>query len=289
MPRKKAVDLLMWVGAAHYPTVTSFTREASKMGVSKRVAQVPVGVQLGKSLLFLAHDEAARVPCRSCKGKGVLKGKLQIELVKKVGRRWEPVTRPSKKGPVAIRQQVATAAKFRTLRDDEYHFSERKHKWRVVPGQRMCPDCAGRGELPDGRVFGFCVIERLELVFDCPGAATEYKDRMDAKGVRDRVPVTYVSGADKEPRRGCGYRKIGGYYLVASSEDARQQAQELVRGLGTGFGAHGPLIVFPEPVTYPESRFRAAKVVDGAKIMKAAKGARRTRKRVSRPRSNARK
>ena len=55
MPRTKAVDLLMWVGASHYPTVASFVREAHKLGVSKRVAQVPVGVRLGRSLMFLAH------------------------------------------------------------------------------------------------------------------------------------------------------------------------------------------------------------------------------------------
>ena len=158
MPGTRTTSILMWVGAKHYPTVTSFVREASKLGVSKRVAQVSVGVKLGRSLMFLAHDEAARVTCESCRGRGVKKGKLRIQLLKKTGRVWEPVFKPSKGGAVEIRQSVASAKRFRELRDSTLQRSNRKQKWRQVPGQKLCSECRGRGERPDGRIFGFCVV-----------------------------------------------------------------------------------------------------------------------------------
>ena len=285
MARPKVIDMLMWVGVSNYSTVMSFTREAVRLGVSKRVAQVPVGVKLGKSLMFLAHDEAVRVTCTTCKGRGVTKGKLQVELVKKVGRVWEPVLRPSKKGAVRIRNTVAEAKTFREMRDDTYRTSDRKHKWRPVPGQAMCEDCKGRGERPDGRIFGFCVVDRLELVFDCAAAAKEYRERRETLGKRDRVPVTYVPGIENEPRRSCGHRHIGGYYLVAGGEDASSDAQTLADGLGTGFAARGPLVVFSEPVAYPVDRFRGAKVVDKHLILKAAKAGKGPKKRATRRRS----
>lgn len=234
------------------------------------MAQVPVGVKLGRSLMFLAHDEAVRVTCASCKGRGVEKGKLQIELMKKVGRSWEPVLRPSKKGAVEIRSRVATAKKFRDVRSATYLTSGRKHKWRPVPGQKLCKNCKGRGERPDGRVFGFCVVERLELVFDCAAAAEEYRERQKILRKRDRVSVTYVPGIEKEPKRGCGYRQIGGYYLAVGGDEASREALTLAGDLGTGFRARGPLVVFPEPIPYPKGRFRAAKAVDKQRILKAA-------------------
>ena len=275
MAGTKTTNILMWVGASDYPTVTSFVREASKLGVSKRVArgQVPVGVKPGRSLLFLAHDEAVRVTCASCGGRGVEKGKLRIELLKKKGRLWEPVYKPSGKGAVEIRQTVATAKKFRDVRDSTFRRSGRKQKWRSVPGQKLCPECRGRGERPDGRIFGFCVVERLELMFDCASAATEYRERRETLKKRDRVPVTCVSGVGDEPRRRCGYRRVGAHYLVSTRQEALENAQGLAVCLGIGFKAQGTLVVFPVPVAYPKARFRASKVVDKNRILRAAKTA----------------
>lgn len=276
MGRPRVANILMWVGASHYATVTSFVREAARLGVSKRVAHLPVGVKLGRSLLFLAHDEAARVTCAACKGRGVQKGKLKIELMKKSARSWEPMLKPSNKGAVRIQRRVATAKEFRGARDTTYKSSDRKRKWRVVTGQKLCEACKGRGELPDGRIFGCCVVERLELLFDCVGAAREYKERREALRKHDRVPVTYVSGIEREPKRGCGYRQVGGWYLASGSESASKEARALAWELGTAFRVHGPLIVFPEPVAYSRGRFRGAKVIGKDRILKEArKGAAR--------------
>ena len=51
------VDLLMWVGYEHYPTIGAFVDEAKRLGLSKRIGRLPQGVEIGKSRLFFAHDE----------------------------------------------------------------------------------------------------------------------------------------------------------------------------------------------------------------------------------------
>jgi len=270
MPRTKTSDLLMWVGAVHYSTVESFVREAAKVGVSKRVANVPVGVKLGKSLLFLAHDEAVRVNCRTCRGVGSASKRLSIELVKRQGRVWVPVVKATGGKPSGIRKTVVRASLFRELRDKTYRESDRKHRWRVTPGHKLCPDCAGRGEVPDGRVFGFCVIDRLELIFDCASAAKEYEERQVHVARKPKVPVTYVPGVDGEPERGCGYRAVGGYYLVSEGDDACSDAVEMAGKLGEGFTARGPVVMLPEPVKCRWGRFRAAKVIDKDVVLKPA-------------------
>lgn len=48
---------LMWVGKKYY-SAESFTNEALKMGVSKRIAQIPNELELGKTIVLLAHPEA---------------------------------------------------------------------------------------------------------------------------------------------------------------------------------------------------------------------------------------
>lgn len=50
-------DYLLWVGWGSYPTIKSFVTEANTMGVSRRISKIPKDLVLGKSKIFLAHDE----------------------------------------------------------------------------------------------------------------------------------------------------------------------------------------------------------------------------------------
>ena len=50
---------LMWVGAKYY-TPEKFIREAETMGISKKVATVPIGFELGKDIIYMAHPKAVR-------------------------------------------------------------------------------------------------------------------------------------------------------------------------------------------------------------------------------------
>ncbi len=48
---------LMWVGSRFYPTPEDFVKEARKMGLSKRIAQIPKELVVGKTWVWLAHRQ----------------------------------------------------------------------------------------------------------------------------------------------------------------------------------------------------------------------------------------
>lgn len=70
---------LMFVGNKFY-TPSSFIKEAEKMGVSKRIAHIPKGLELGKTWILLAHPKAGikEVPTESKN----LQGNIGTELLK---------------------------------------------------------------------------------------------------------------------------------------------------------------------------------------------------------------
>lgn len=51
---------LIWVGEKYYPTVESFTAEAAKQGISRRIKAVPKDFVLGETWVFFAHRKAGR-------------------------------------------------------------------------------------------------------------------------------------------------------------------------------------------------------------------------------------
>lgn len=60
----------MWVGAKFY-TPEGFTKEAMQLGPSKRVPwPLPRWFELGKTWVFLAHEEGTMEPCPACEGHG---------------------------------------------------------------------------------------------------------------------------------------------------------------------------------------------------------------------------
>ena len=64
---------LMWVGKKYY-TPQSFTDEASRFGVSKRIAQIPKELVLGETWILLTHPEGMQktVDCEKCTCKPTL-------------------------------------------------------------------------------------------------------------------------------------------------------------------------------------------------------------------------
>lgn len=52
-----ATDFMMWVGRTSYPDIPSFVNEAKELGVSKRVSKFPTNLELGKTKVYLVHDE----------------------------------------------------------------------------------------------------------------------------------------------------------------------------------------------------------------------------------------
>jgi hypothetical protein len=49
---------LMWVGGKYYASTSDFMQEVHKMGVSKRIAQVPKDFIIGETWICLGHKEA---------------------------------------------------------------------------------------------------------------------------------------------------------------------------------------------------------------------------------------
>lgn len=54
---------LIWIGEGHYKTPRDFTREAEKMGVSRRIVAVPKDFKLGETWVFLAHRKGTQTDC----------------------------------------------------------------------------------------------------------------------------------------------------------------------------------------------------------------------------------
>jgi len=52
---------IMLVGAGAYKTPFDFLDEAKRMGISKRIPFIPKGLELGKTVLYLAHPKACEV------------------------------------------------------------------------------------------------------------------------------------------------------------------------------------------------------------------------------------
>lgn len=55
---------LLWIGAQFYPTPGDFQREASEMGMSRRITAIPRGFKVGETWVLFAHPKA--IPCDAC-------------------------------------------------------------------------------------------------------------------------------------------------------------------------------------------------------------------------------
>jgi len=79
---KDEVAALMWVGDKFY-TPEEFVEEARKIGVSKRIANAPSFVELGKTWIFLAHKKAIKAVDAEAGNSGLFAG--DGELIDKPG------------------------------------------------------------------------------------------------------------------------------------------------------------------------------------------------------------
>ncbi|GAH52957.1 unnamed protein product, partial [marine sediment metagenome] len=52
---------IMMVGAGNYKTPKDFLDEARSMGISKRIPFIPKGLELGRTIVYLAHPKACEV------------------------------------------------------------------------------------------------------------------------------------------------------------------------------------------------------------------------------------
>jgi len=112
---------LLWVGEKFYTTTRDFTQEADRMGISRRIAQVPKRFEIGKTWVALAHRRAIPEPFKLEDGNG--KGKFKhgifhlfrpqrIEYIVKVHDTPEKLERLEKRGFTLVRVFKADPAEL---------------------------------------------------------------------------------------------------------------------------------------------------------------------------------
>ena len=52
-----AKDIMVWVGEGFYPKAKDFINEASNLGISRKLAVMPEGIELGKSRMWFMHRD----------------------------------------------------------------------------------------------------------------------------------------------------------------------------------------------------------------------------------------
>jgi len=105
-----------------------------------------------------------------------------------------------------------------------------------------------------GAIFGFFYVNRIEAIID---------DAEKKKELHKRVPIKYLKIADitGEPKRGCGYRRPGAYYLVGQRDFDKyfRIAKEFTKKFVLG---GGDVILLKDPIPYIGRRFRGARYAD---------------------------
>lgn len=129
-----------------------------------------------------------------------------------------------------------------------------------VAEDHMCETCGGRGELPEGAVFGLFFPTGMEYIAATLDSA--------AREARKAEGFDIITGAklSAEKKRGCGRRKPGGVYVTAGHIDgvAKHSKVEstIIEALkAAGAELRGPLIRFLKPVGVDYKRCRGVKSV----------------------------
>lgn len=117
---------LLWVGEAHYKEAQDWTREAMKLGVSKRIgAAIPKDLVLGKTIVFVAHPKAIAKTVQKTPAGGELVGKEEVEHTSGIfhafiPRRAELVVTPSMKKEKWVEELVKQGATLVEVPEDDH-------------------------------------------------------------------------------------------------------------------------------------------------------------------------
>jgi hypothetical protein len=273
---------LAWVGTKYYADFEAFAKEAEEIGVSKRIPTVAMGRAMMEegSVVFLAHDDGQKSPCPDCatlkpcprcSGKGTLEAEtLSIPGVPVADYPCPDCEGTGKTVDASGGQVLLPSGKTMTFIE---YWGHRKHPKKYpelapVEGEpepefHRCEICGGTGSIPLGKIYGLFVPQGLEYVLR--GTDTEkVKEEVESAGAR---AVTMVE-VETERRRGCGFRKPGGTYLVTRTSGLPPPAiekvvEELVsKGMidPEAVEVKGAFVRFLSPVPIPGvKRFRGIK------------------------------
>lgn len=121
----------------------------------------------------------------------------------------------------------------------------------AVPGKTRVFLAHDEGKASEGRIFGFFVLTGVEVIIDDPDKIAKYK----AEYENLNIETISTAQAAAEPRRLCGQRYGGAYYLVSGKDiDLAWEAAEPLSGKAD---VKGDIVVLMNPIPYPRLRFRS--------------------------------
>jgi hypothetical protein len=188
----------------------------------------------------------------------IAKREKKIIVLKEKMEKQDPVIKSGTGGGVEVINRNTGLTEIMDYRKYDYWHRQPKKfnkKWKVVK-KVMCKTCGGKGQLPEGRIFGLFIPTDVEYVLR-EEDSEEVKEIMGKRGFR-LVDSTELA---VEKERKCGYRKKGGVYAVAktSGEGTLEDAIKSKKIKPQGVEIKGDFIKYLSPVSIEGKRFRGVK------------------------------
>lgn len=273
----EAVNYLMWVGTGAaregggggdgggngYPTIEHFTKEASLMGVSKRLNAVTEHLIPGKTRIYLAHPRLYETALRWLSADAEVRGIRvpKISRIKAIRECGDKVLKAE-----AIADKAARKARLRDLASEygseAHRLYVRDERWNKIVGTsdpKVFVEEAGKFAHAlrewGPAVFAYFTVERLEYIQpsgekDLPPQVKRLVD----KGICKVIPESEEAKARViVGSRGCGWRKPGGVYAVAYQEATKVIDPDAPRSKGKrgSLTSAGPLWMATDPTPIP--------------------------------------
>lgn len=120
----------------------------------------------------------------------------------------------------------------------------------VVPGKSRVFLAHDDGQKGHGKIFGFFTLSGVEVILDDEQRIQKYEE--EYKNLNLQV-ISTVQAA-KEPKRLCGQRHGGAFYLVSGTDT--DLAYAAARDLSGKCDIKGNIVILLHPIDYPRIRFR---------------------------------
>jgi hypothetical protein len=187
----------------------------------------------------------------------ISKREKKIIVLKEKMEKHDPVIESGTGGEVEVINRNTGMTEMMDYRKYDYWHRQPKKfdkRWTVV-GKEMCKTCGGKGQLPEGQIFGLFVPTDIEYVLR-EEDNEEIKKIMEKRGFR----LVYSTELSVEKERKCGYRKKGGVYAVAKTSDGTLEELVKIKKIKPkGVEIKGDFIKYLNPVSIDGKRFRGVK------------------------------
>jgi hypothetical protein len=120
-----------------------------------------------------------------------------------------------------------------------------------------CEQCDGRGRIEKGMIFGFFLVDHVDLII-----SKNVNAQSLAQVIRGlKVRMIPANTAREEPRRGCGSRPVGAMYMVSDANSWKKLVL-LAEQMADKIDVKGGIAVFKTPIRYKGKRFLGCKRFD---------------------------